>query len=228
MNKPIDWLPKRDADFYNKQHKYVAQVSTNKLVYKIADTAITALTDAQAIYEPLFEAIEDKKDRTSADVAAHRTGRKVYEKVLRAFNKEYVLNNSNIPDADKVILIGKERDTEPTPHPVIEDVPIVGNKVLGGGQIEFKVRAYTDQTRPSMLRAANMIDYCYILLDVGEMPPAKVADCNKSGNESRAKFVLKVGDENQGKKLYIYFRWVNNRKPRQEGPWSNFQSIIVG
>jgi hypothetical protein len=75
---------------------------------------------------------------------------------------------------------------------------------------------------------ATDIEYRYALVAVGAAAPAKVADYPMHDFRTIAKFVLKTGDENVGKRLWMVVRWLNNRRPRQEGPWSGPISVIVG
>jgi hypothetical protein len=137
------------------------------------------------------------------------------------------VNNSLIPKSELTILVGKERDTEPSPHPAITDIPIIALRVIGGGDIEVRCRTLTDQTRSSMHSAANLIDYRYVMLEIGARPPADPEDYQKRDVSSRAKFIIRVGAKNEGKRFYAVFRWVNTTKPKQEGPWSEAQTVVI-
>jgi hypothetical protein len=160
-------------------------------------------------------------------VAAHRDKRKVYEKELREFHNEWIANNSAIPAEQKLILGGRVRDVEPSPGAPITDVPIVGLKSLGGGDIEVRCRFETDQTRSSMHPDANEVDYRYVLVEAGDVAPSDPEDCPKADSQPKAKFVLRAGAKNAGKRFYGFFRWLNSHRPRQEGPWSNPVNVIV-
>ena len=203
------------------------RVVANALAWGIPAPAVAALVTLRAEYEPLYETVQDKKNRTGADVAAHRDCRKRYQTALRAFHKEWVVNNSLIPLADKVILVGKVRDTEPSPHPAITDIPYVALRVIGGGDIEARCRTTKDSTRASMLSSANLVDYRYAMLETGDIPPADPEDYPKRDVSSRAKFVIRAGAKNEGKRFYSVFRWVNTTKPKQEGPWSEAITVII-
>ena len=227
MAKKVDWIPKRDDDFYNKQKSYLELVVANKLAWGIPDTAIDPLLDLQTEYVPLYETVQDKKNRTGADVAAHRDCRKRYQTALRAFHKEWVVNNSKISVADKVILVGKERDTEPSPGPVITDIPVVALRAQGGAEIEVRVQTTRDATRYSMHPAANLIEYRFAIVEPGDIPPVDAEDYPKKDVSSRAKFIVKLGTKNTGKRFYGLFRWVNTKRPKQEGPWSEATSVVI-
>jgi hypothetical protein len=227
MTIRIDWIPKRDDDFYNKQRSYLERVVANKVDWGIPDTAIGPLLDLQTEYEPLYEKVQDKKNRTGADVAAHRDCRKRYQTALRAFHKEWAVNNSRIPVADKVILVGKARDTEPTPRPKIATIPIIGLKSVGGGSIEVRARVTTDQTRFSMHKAADGIECRYVLVPIGEMPPDNWDDCPKTQVSKKARFIISAGAKGIGQRFYGFFRWVNQSNPANNGDWTNAQNVAI-
>jgi hypothetical protein len=216
----MDWIPRDDDNFYNKQRAYFERIVANKLAWSIPDTAITPLLALQTEYEPLYNKIQDKKNRTGADVAAYRDCRKRYEKAWRAFHKEWVVNNSLIPVADKVILVGKERDTEPTPRGKITSFPIIGLKGMGGGDIEVRCRVTTDQTRFSMHSLADAIECRYVFVPTGEMSPEDPDSCPKTQTSKKARFIISCGVKNAGQSLYGFFRWANLTNPQNSGPWT--------
>jgi hypothetical protein len=227
MARTKDWIPKRDDDFFNKQEAYLDRVNTNKVAWGIPAGAVNVLTVLRAEYEPLYQIVQDKKNRTGGDVAAHRDCRKRYQKALRAFHKEWVLNNSLISVADRVILVGKDRDIEPTPRPKIATIPIIGLKSMGGGDIEVRCRVTTDQTRFSMHPAADGIECGYVLVPVGEMPPEGQKDAKKTLVSKKARFIIHCGDEQAGQRFYGFFRWANQSNPQNNGPWSPAQTVVI-
>ena len=84
------------------------------------------------------------------------------------------------------------------------------------------------QSRTSMHPDADAIDYRFSMVKSGDVPPEDPENCPKGNSQTKAKFVLRVGAKNAGKRFYGFFRWLNKRKPRQEGPWSNAQSVVIG
>jgi hypothetical protein len=227
MPKRGDWIPKRDDDFYNKQKSYLELVVANKLAWGIPDTAIDPLLDLQTEYVPLYETVQDKKNRTGADVAAHRDCRKRYQTALRAFHKEWVVNNSKISVADKVILVGKVRDTEPTPRGKIELVPYIFLKALGGGVIEVRSQTEKDATRVSMHKLADGIECRWLLVPKGEMPPEGQEDAKKTVVSRKARFTIDCGDKNAGDSFYGFFRWVNTSVPANSGLWTKALRAVI-
>jgi hypothetical protein len=218
------YIPVRDDDFFNWQGNFVNIVVINAVAWVIPDPEVTALTSRRGLYEPLYTTAQNKTTRTRADVLAHRQSRETYESEIRAFVRKY---GDFIPDTGKKDLGLTIRDTEPSPGSPITDVPIVGLRGLGGGDIEVRCRATTDQTRASMHPDANVVDYRYIMVVSGAVSPSDPEDCPKGDSQPKAKFVLRAGAKNSGKRFYGFFRWLNNRRPRQEGPWSDAQSVVI-
>jgi hypothetical protein len=227
MTRVKDWIPKRDDDFYNKQKSYFELIVANKVAWGIPDAAIAPLLALQAEYVPLYDTIQDKKNRTGAEVAAYRDCRKRYATAWRAFHQERVLHNSLIPVADKVILVGKARDTEPTPRGKITTDPIIGLKPTSGGDIEVVCRVDKDQTRASMHPLADAVECRYTLLPVGEVPPDDPEALGKTQTSKKARFIIHGGAKNVGNRLHGFFRWVNLTNPQNNGPWSDVQTVVV-
>jgi len=222
-----DWIPTGNDNFYNKQRAYFERIVANKVAWGIPDSAIAPLLALQAEYEPLYWKIQDKRTRTSADVTAHRDCKKRYTAAWRAFHKERVAGNSLIPKSELSILVGKERDPELSPGPVITDIPVVALRAQGGAEIEVRCQTTRDATRYSMHPAAKLIDYRFVMLQPGDIPPEDPEDYPKKDISSRAKFIVKAGAKNSGKRFYAVFRWVNPSRPKQEGPWSEAITVVI-
>jgi hypothetical protein len=221
------YIPVKDDDFFNFQGNLVNIVVTNAAGWGIPAPAVAALVARRAEFEPLYTTAQNKTTRRRADVVAFRQSRKLYEKEIRNFVKAWLINNPLVTDEQRSEMALTIRDTEPSPHPVITDIPIVALRVIGGGDIEARVKALKDQTRPSMHPAANLIDYRYVMLEIGDLPPANPEDYTKRDVSSRAKFIIRVGAQNEGKRFYAVARWVNTTKPKQEGPWSEAITVVI-
>ncbi|MFH1231592.1 MAG: hypothetical protein V1709_08875 [Planctomycetota bacterium] len=221
------YIPKRDDDLFNWQGNFVNLVVANAVAWAIPPADVTALSARRASYEPLYHAAQNKAQRSKDDVLAHRQMRKTYEKEIRTLARQYLMNSPLVSDTDRVNLGLTVRDTEPSPGKPITDVPVVVLRPLGGGDIETRVKPTKDQTRPSMHPDANLVEYRYVIVESGDVPPADPDDCPKGDVQTKAKFVLRCGAKNTAKRFYGFFRWLNNRRPRQEGPWSNAQPVVI-
>jgi hypothetical protein len=218
------YVPVKNNVFYPWQGNFVNLVVLNKVAWGIPDGAVTALVNRRAEYEPLYLKAQNKTTRNRTDVLNHQEMRETYEKEIRAFVKKYCDTLPNSAKSDLGLTIP---DTEPSPHPVITDVPYVKLKAIGGAEIEIRCRTEKDRTMPSLLKAASHIEYRYTMLEVGDIPPSDADDYPKKDVSSRAKFIVTLGTKNTGKRLFGVFRWVNMRKPKQEGPWTEAISVVI-
>jgi hypothetical protein len=57
--------------------------------------------------------------------------------------------------------------------------------------------------------------------------PATAKDCTQSVISKKAIFIVQLGQESSGKRIYAFFRWVNASKPANSGPWSTVQQTVV-
>ena len=124
---------------------------------------------------------------------------------------------------DRSTLNIPERDSEPTPRPVILDSPIIKVNSLEGAQMEFICRTDTDSTRASMHKDADGIELVY---KIGEPAPTFPAECNRNHISTKAKFVLKLDLSDSGKKMTGFARWKNNTNSEKSGPWSSFSGLV--
>lgn len=95
---------------------------------------------------------------------------------------------------------------------------------LGGGEVKTAFSSATDSSRPSLLPGANCIQVAY---KVGEPAPGHVEDGTRMDIVPRASYVLDLGSDHSGKKLYIYQRWFNSKYPELAGPWSALQTVMI-
>ena len=221
------YIPLKDDDFFNWQGNFVNLVVTNAPAWGIPAPAVAALVARRASFEPLYTTAQNKTTRNRADVLAFRQSRKLYEKEIRTFARSYLMFNPLVTDEQRMDMGLTIRDTEPSPGKPITTVPIIGLKGLGGGDIEVRCRVTTDRTMCSMHPDANAVDYRYVTVESGDVPPSDPEDCPKADSQPKSKFVLRAGAKNSGKRFYGFFRWLNNRRPRQEGPWSNPQTVVI-
>ena len=104
-----------DDDLFNAQGVYVTGVVTNAVAWGIPAPAVAALVARRAEYEPLYHKSQDKNTRTKTDVAAYRQSKTLYENELRTFHNEWIGPATSIPFEEKLLLGGREKDTQPTP-----------------------------------------------------------------------------------------------------------------
>ena len=226
MRRP-SYMPTKDDEFFNFQGNLNNTVVANAVAWGIPPADVTAFTASRTAYEPVYHKSQDKGHRTQQDVSKHRQLRKVYQKEIEVFVNAWLRYNAAVTDDEMDGMKIPRRDFEPSPHPEIDDIPIVGLRAQGGGDLEFRVRVTEDKTMASMHPAANLIEFRFAILEPGDIPPTDENDYPKKEVSSRAKFVLALGLKNTGKKFFGIFRWVNVRKPRTAGHWTEPLSVII-
>ncbi|MEW6026644.1 MAG: hypothetical protein AB1599_05060 [Planctomycetota bacterium] len=226
MRKP-GYMPRKDQAFFSFQGNLNNTVVANAVAWGIPPAAVTAFTASRTAYEPIYTKSQDKGHRTQQDVSKHRAARKVYQKEIEVFVNTYLRFNPLVTDDEMAGMKIPRRDFEPSPHPPIDDIPLVGLRAQGGGDLEFRIRVTEDKTLPSMHPAANLIELRFVILEQGDIPPADENDFTKKEVSSRAKFTLALGLKSTGKKFWGIFRWVNTHKPRTAGHWTEPISVII-
>jgi len=132
---------------------------------------------------------------------------------------------SALNEDDRATLNLHKRDTEPSPHPQIID-PIIGLTPITGGDLEVRCRNTTDETRPSKPLDHILVQVQYALVSLNDPAPAFAA-CIIQHQSSKAQFIMRLGIENVGKRLYGYFRWYDPIHPEDSGPWTQVQTIVL-
>ena len=217
-----------DDNFFNAQGVYVNGVVTYAGAWGISAPAVAALVARRAEYEPLYLKSQDKNTRSNTDVVAHRLIRELYEKELRDFHNQWIDGNTSIPVQDKLILGGREKDTEPTPRGKIPTDPIIGFNLPGGGDIEVDCKVESDSTRSSMHPLADGIECKYIFVPKGELPPEGPENCRLTQVSKKARFIISCGVKNAGETFYGFFRWTNLSVPANSGPWTTkAQGVVI-
>ncbi len=131
----------------------------------------------------------------------------------------------NVTDDDAGVLnfvINRKKPTHT--HTPITEACFAKYTALGGGEMKASYSSATDSKRASLLKGANCIQVSY---KVGDTPPVNVHDGTKTDIVPRATYVLDLGSENSGKKLFIYQRWYNSKYPELAGPWSALQTVLI-
>ena len=131
--------------------------------------------------------------------------------------------SANIIEADRSALEIPVRKPSTERGP-ITTAPNTSMSPKEGGQIKIENRVDDDSTRPSMHPLADALEMKY---KIGAPPPANAAACPNTFMSSKATFTFDGGQENDGKKLYVYTRWVNISNPANSGPWSSLEIATI-
>ena len=185
------------------------------------------------------------------------TSTKVVKRNVKLFIKDFhtfanpLLNrmaaSANVTTADEAAFnFVANRDTTHTTRGKIVDVPFLKIQPLGGGQVKMRARTSDDGNRSSRHPLADGLEVRWVALtpavagsrntqpspgnsiSVIITPPATATDCPNSFVNSKAQFIMELGQENKNKVFYCFIRWINLSKPANNGPWSDmFQSGVL-
>lgn len=132
--------------------------------------------------------------------------------------------SDNLIQADRDVLNIAVPDRTPTARAVIDTAPNVDLTPLEGAQIDIELRRNEDADRPSIHPLADGWTMVYL---IGTTPPANPAACPKTLTGSKAHSTFDATMENDGKKLYCFFRWINITDPNKNGPWSAMKLVTI-
>jgi hypothetical protein len=117
-------------------------------------------------------------------------------------------------------------------------------KVLGGGMIKF--HCYDDSTasRAKLTGGADGVMIYYSVIDPVDLAantrsadvdkpvspiksPGSTSACQRQIMYSGASFILALGDENVGKRLFYFIGWYNSKHPELAGPVSGPFMMVI-
>lgn len=218
-----DWIPTSVLEFYNWQKNLIAKVVLNAVAWGIPAGTVTIMSGKSTAYDPLYQAITNKQNRTQGQVDAHDVFRKQYIKDLRTFGKQYLLYN--------VAITAEQRDQAGLPvyeprgaRPAIEDIPFWEMVSKPGSIIQLVARTAEDSSRASMQEDADEVEIAYA---IGTTAPANRKACPNKESSTKAKFKLTLEPEDAGKKIYGFMRWVNATDDAKSGPWSTMKTVTI-
>lgn len=234
-----DFIPDKDDDFYNFVKTLVkmllkpnkpGETKTNWEAWEIKKKNMDQLLLLWETYEKLYDIAQEKKNRNSGDVDAHRQKRIFLEKFLREMVNEDIRFEKQIPREDKVRMGILPQDTEPSPvhgSHLVTGPPIVGLKNMGGSVIDLRCRRTTDQTRGSVPKGYG-VELRHIELKQTDPPPT---DPDMGGMKtevfSKSRNQITAGMQHLGKTFYCYVRWKHKTNPALNSPWTNLLQITI-
>lgn len=191
----------------------------------------------------IYAKYEDPLQRTKAVTAEKNAQKKAFTAfaipILTAISVSPALTQD-----DRVAFNLPERDA-PSERVKIQTAPYGQLLAQDGGSMKVRVRTTSDGNRASMHPDSDHVEMRYALVAVavaqpdpmqppsptnpatGVAGPATAAECPLSAISTKAQFLVDLGQESSGKRLFAYFRWVNAVKPALSSPWSTVQQSVV-
>lgn len=130
----------------------------------------------------------------------------------------------NITSTDRIALHLLERDRQPTLRGEISTAPDVALTPLEGGKIRQRLRVDTDSSKASIHPLA---DGWKRYMKIGAPAPANNLACPLIDIGSKALTTFNGGVENDGKKMYCFFQWINISHPEKNSPISPMAVVTI-
>jgi len=224
MARTKSYIPGEDNPFNTWQNNLVDTVTANSAIWNIQPARLADLQGERTTYQPLYNAIINKNDRTKAQVTAHRTGRKKYMKFLRQFVREHLAHNSALSDGDRIGIGLTVRKSHRSVRVPINDPPLLRLDSLQGCILQVSCRRDKDENRTSMHPDADDVEVRYILSDT---PIESVTACNQIVISTRSRFILRFEQLDAGKYCYAFARWRVASHAAKNSAWSHRAARMV-
>lgn len=148
---------------------------------------------------------------------------------------------STITQADRDTFNVHERDTTPTKRSKIDGTPVVQLEPSAVATIKVRVRTSQDANRSSIHPQADGVEIRYALIAPSAEPPKDPSTTDTTAStvptmpdqapisfaSSKALFELELPETASGKKLFAFFRWINQKDSKNNGPWTTVMQTNV-
>lgn len=218
-----DYIPRRNADFANFQRNIVNKVSANASAWVIPLAEVGELAVASGKYNNHYKNISNKGERTMVQVAAHDAERKKFEKQLRQFVNGFIRGNTKITTEQMADMGLAHRRQKRKVREQMNESPEVSLVLLGGMQVKIFCRQQNHDGKASVHPEADGIELRYSL----GTPVSHASQATEVLFTKKAKNLLRLPIEAQGKKLYVFTRWLNLTHPERSSPWSEVRETVV-
>ncbi len=148
--------------------------------------------------------------------------RKVITAKLREIYQD--IPESALTEVDRSTLRIFKRDTKPSSRGKITTAPDVSFTPLEGGDIRQRLRVDEDATRASRHPLADGWER---VSKIGGTPPADATECPVKDSGTEALSTFSAGQENDGKRIYAFVRWINLSNAANNSPWSPMEMVTV-
>ncbi|MDR1248188.1 MAG: hypothetical protein LBK63_02685 [Treponema sp.] len=239
MSSRTDWVPRPDEEFEVFFKKYVVTVKTNTsgatpLWTHIPNERVNELTNSYGAWHIAYDKLSGA--HTPGDVIAKNEARDAGEDLLRAFNREYILNAREVTNAQREDIGCPVHDTThtPVPRPKAEpeaDIVYPGKHLLELARIRAIAGTLSDEEEKAefgvrifwgILGEPTAADKFRI-----SAPPEKGDDLPHSTFTHRKRFRFDF-EGDSGKTVYFCLRYENQKGGNEgEGPFGPIMSAII-
>lgn len=201
---------------------------------------ITAWHDRRLAWAILYGQYQNPSTRPQVDGANGDVA--VFIRSFQQFS-EPILNTvansthctSDLANVFHVVPVALRKNPTHHTEPILEDC-FASINALGGGALEFTVRADHDTKRSSKPEGVSGIEIAYkigLTPPVAPNPPDDAPGvespdaCDHRIIRTKSHFVLQAGPASATKKLYAFARWYDVNNPERSGQWSSMYTVPI-
>ena len=218
-----DYIPRSDSAFDAFQANLISKVAPKLAVWNIPAAAFDKLKDLHQAWQSAFSVASTPKGNNPVDNKKKDAARAAYEKALRQFVNQYLRYNTAIKKGDRVDMGLKIRDKKRTDVPVPASQP-QAQKIDKDTEARHIIH-FRDKDNPNSKAKPFGVHHIEIRYRVGGDKPAAAEDCLKVVTDTETPVTIKFKQEDAGKRVYYFLRWVNNTS--KPGPWTAVRSAII-
>jgi hypothetical protein len=231
-----DYIPEKNSEFNEFQDDMHTKVTTNATAWGVPNAQVTQFTTYHTGYVPIYDAVRNKRTRTTEAVIANDAYRLEYDAFLRTLVQGYIVNNPVIPISERAAMGLNPRGLRPRSQRTnMVTSPVPDARPLGGGMIQFTFKVADSAKRASRDPMSNgIMVYFRLVPPSGSTEPLVDKPENSSemdGYEqifsTRAKFTKQFDRSYIGYTLYFYSRWINTSDPSKNSPFSSLISVVI-
>ncbi|MDR1336922.1 MAG: hypothetical protein LBK22_08845 [Tannerella sp.] len=219
-----DYIPDGDPTFDVWQENFMTILKADYARFGILLKDLEPLVDLQEEWVATYTVAKNRRNRTSADVAAKTEAGDTYKNGIRKFKKRFLVENPDVSDADVIRMgfrVPKKHHTRakvPTSHPAQKNVRHLSSRVY-----EFHVvdSEHEGRAKPEGVHGFEM---GYLFGVAGQTVAPE--QFTHSAFSTATPLLLTLPPEALAQTLYLAYRWENTRG--EKGPWSEVYEIVVG
>lgn len=228
MTRRIDFIPRREADFFAWQKPIIPYIQSHANAWNIPSQSgaqgtspIDALVILRDAYEARYLMATDPATRTAATVIAKNESMSEYQSGIRTFLKSYITYNAAVTDEDRrnmglpIHKKGRTMMAAPTTVPECK----VGIPSPGILEIRFYAPDVYGRKKPDGVHG------CELKWIFSDTVVSNWSQLTNAEFITHTPFRLSFDGDQRGRRIWFALRWENTRGVK--GPWSEIFDTVV-
>lgn len=143
-----------------------------------------------------------------------------------------ISGSSNLTNDDRAVFRLPQRgSTHSRRGAMHENTPVGSLHSMGGARIKVRARIEDTVGRPRKHPLSDAVEMKYMFVEIGKNflnPRVTEDDCTLQHISKKAMFIIDAGQQNLGKRMLAFMRWVNFSNPSHNSGWCNVMNVVVG